>query len=124
MSFATGKVEPVLKALRTCNDNLLRSWGVDPAARAMTPRGVSPADWFPPSSYPDNAKRRGAQGRAVIAVTVSPAGRPTACRVIIKADPDLDAQSCRLAVRNGRFEPMESKTDRFAVYAVRWELWN
>jgi len=122
LAFATGKVGPVLKALRTCNDNLLRSWGVDPAAKATPSKGVSPADWFPPSSYPAAAKQRGAQGRAVIAVTVSPAGRPTACRVILKADPDLDAASCRLAVHNGRFEPSSDQADRYAVYAVRWEL--
>jgi TonB family protein len=124
LSFATGKVEPVLKALKTCNESLFRSWGVDPTAKALAPRGVSPADWFPPDSYPADAKRRGAQGRSVIVVTVSAAGLPTACRVILKSDPVLDATSCRLAMRNGRFEPAEGKSDRYAVLAVRWELWD
>lgn len=120
--FATGKVEPVLKALKACNDNLLRSWGIDPTAQARTPSGVSPADWFPQDSYPTEAKQRGMQGRSVIAVTVSPAGRPTACRVILNAAPVLDATTCRLAMRNGRFEPTEGTSDRYAVYAVRWVL--
>ncbi|WP_205012872.1 TonB family protein [Sphingomonas panacisoli] len=124
LSFATGKVEPVLNALKACNESLLRSWGIDPAARASTPPGVSVAKWFPQDSYPAEAKRRGAQGRSVIVVTVSAAGRPTACRVILKADPDLDATTCRLAMRNGQFEAVEGKSDRYAVYAVRWELWD
>ena len=46
-AFTTGKMQPVLEALTACNENLFRSWGVDPAARALTVRGVSPADWFP-----------------------------------------------------------------------------
>lgn len=123
-AFATGKMRPVLTALTTCNENLLRSWGIDPSAKALALRGVSPADWFPPDSYPADAKRRGAQGRSVIVVTVSPAGRSTACRVILKSDPDLDATSCRLAIRNGRFERSEGAADRYAVLTVRWELWD
>ena len=122
-AFAIGKMQPVLSALTACNENLLRSWGVDPAAKALALHGVSPADWFPPDSYPTDAKRRGATGRSVIAVTVSNVGRSIACRVILKADPALDAASCRLAMRNGRFEPAENKSDRYAVFAVRWELW-
>lgn len=123
-AIATGKMGPVLKALTTCNETLLRSWGVDPAARASAASGSSPASWFPPDSYPAEAKRRGATGRSVIVVTVSPAGRSTGCRVILKADKDLDATSCRLAMRNGRFEPSTATADRYSVLAVRWELWN
>jgi hypothetical protein len=121
-SFATGKIQPVLKALTACNENLFRSWGVDPGAKALTLRGMSPARWFPADSYPVAAKQRGAQGRSVIVLTVSADGRPSACRVVVKADPDLDDQTCRSAMRNGRYETSPGKSDRYSILAVRWEL--
>ncbi|MEO5492988.1 MAG: energy transducer TonB [Sphingomonas sp.] len=124
LSFATGKIEPVLKALRTCNESLFRSWGVDPAAMAKARDGVNPADWFMPGDYPAAALRRGTQGRSVIAVTVSNQGLATACRVVIKSDPDLDAQSCRSAMRKGRFETSSGTTDRYAILAVIWLLFD
>jgi hypothetical protein len=121
-SLATGKMQPVLNALKTCNDNLIRGWGVDPAAMALPPQGVSAASWFPQNSYPAAAKRRNAQGRSVIVLTVSGEGVPTACPTVIKSDPDLDEATCRLATRNGRFEKSSSLVNRYAVLSVRWSL--
>jgi TonB family protein len=121
-SFATGKMQPVFKALTACNENLFRSWGVDPAARAH-PLG-NPAYWFPADSYPSDAKRRGVSGRSVVVITVSAEGRSAACRVAVKADPVLDDKTCELAMRNGRFEPAPGKSDRYAILAVRWALWD
>lgn len=123
-AFATGKMQPVLKALNTCDETLFRSWGVDPAAKALTRRGVNPGSWFPADSYPAAAKQRGAQGRSVVVLTVSAEGRASACRVVVKADPALDETTCRLGMRNARYEASPGKSDRFAVLAVRWELWN
>ncbi|MDB5679992.1 energy transducer TonB [Sphingomonas bacterium] len=123
-SFVTGKMQPVLNALTACNDDLFKSWGIDPAAKAVPRRGMSPGTWFSADSYPSDAKRRGAQGRSVIAVTVSADGMPSACRVVVKADPALDETSCNLAMRKGRFEKSLEKTDRYAILSVRWELWD
>jgi TonB family protein len=120
-SFATGKMQPVFKALTACNENLFRSWGVDPTAKAATLG--NPARWFPADSYPSDAKRRGATGRSVVILTVSAEGKPTACHVALKADPVLDDTTCQLAMRNGRFEPAPGKSDRYAVLAVRWAMW-
>lgn len=121
-SLATGKLQPVLKALTVCNENLFQTWGVDATAKAATRHGVNPGRWFPQDSYPAEAKRRGATGRSVVVLTVSAEGRPTACRVVAKADPDLDAKTCTLAMSNGRYDPAEGKSDRYAVLAVHWEL--
>lgn len=49
-SLSTGKVQPVLDAMATCNDDLIRSWGADPAARAE-PSG-HPNTWFDNSDSP------------------------------------------------------------------------
>lgn len=121
-SLSTGKVQPVLDAMATCNDDLIRSWGADPAARAE-PSG-HPNTWFDNSDYPLDAKRRNAQGRTVIVVTVNTRGEPTACRVAITSgDPDLDSTTCEIARKRGHYVSKDGG-DRFAIYSVRWTLWN
>ncbi|WP_186728986.1 TonB family protein [Sphingomonas panacisoli] len=66
---------------------------------------VSPTNWFPFDSYPAAAKRAGAQGRASWEVDVDEGGRATACRITASTgNADLDATTCRLALRNGRFK--------------------
>ncbi|HEX4693892.1 energy transducer TonB [Sphingomonas sp.] len=121
-SFATGKLQPVMTALATCNQDLFRSWGIDPTAKASTQHGANPGSWFKDGDYPAAAKRRGAQGQSVVVLTVSGEGRPTACRVVVKADPDLDRVTCELAMRNGRYEASPGKSDRYSILSVRWVL--
>lgn len=119
-AFSTGKIEPVISALTACNDDLFRTWGVDPMAKALTAKGVQQTSWFPADSYPTSAARRGAQGRSVVVLTVGPNGRPTACRVAVKVDPDLDKTTCQLAMNNGRYEVSPEKSDRYSILSVRW----
>jgi TonB family protein len=121
-SLATGKVQPVLDAVATCNDDLIRSWGADPDAKAE-PLG-NPGSWFNNADYPIAARRRNAQGRTVIVITVNAKGDPTACRVAITSgDPDLDSRTCELARQRGRYVSKEGG-DRFAIFGIRWTLLN
>lgn len=74
-------------------------------SKSATTRG-SVADWFPRSEYPAAALRAGAEGRVSVMLTVSPSGRATGCEVVSgSGDASLDSATCRLALRNGRFEP-------------------
>jgi periplasmic protein TonB len=73
--------------------------------RAAAARG-NVGDWFPRSDYPASALRAGTEGRVSVLLTISPAGRATGCEVVsTSGDSALDAATCRLALRNGRFEP-------------------
>lgn len=122
VAFATGKVQPVLDAMATCNDKLMLSWGADPAAKAEAVG--NPGDWFSDDDYPKRALSRHVQGRSVVVVTVDPEGRTKACRVAVTSgDADLDSSTCDVARRHGRYI-RKSGGDRFAVFAVRWMLWN
>lgn len=122
VAFATGKIQPVLDAMATCNDKLMLSWGADPAAKAE-PVG-NPGDWFTDDDYPKRALSRHVQGRTVVVVTVDPEGKTKACRVAVTSgDADLDSSTCDIARRHGRYT-QENGRDRFAVLAVRWMLWN
>ena len=43
---------------------------------------TSPANWFPLSAYPAEAKRKGEQGRVVVKLAIDSTGTPTACTVV------------------------------------------
>jgi len=119
-SFATGKLQPVLDANAKCNDDLMRSWGVDPAARAE-PAG-NPGTWFTDDDYPAAAFQKRAQGRVVAALTVDNDGRLKACKIVASSgDPDLDRGTCDVARKNARFA-QKSGGDRFSIFTVHWAL--
>lgn len=96
-------------------------------SRGIQPRGDQGA-WFPQDSYPAAARRAGAEGRVSVSVDVGTGGRVTACRVTASSgNEDLDAATCRLATRNGRFEPARNETGQptagtVTLRPVRWRL--
>ena len=68
--------------------------------------------------YPQASLRRGESGYARIAVTVSPEGKPIGCSVIVSTDyPDLDARSCAVMLKRGRFTPAVNEKGQ-ASYAI------
>lgn len=74
-------------------------------SRGASARGNVGA-WFPQDAYPPAALRAGAEGRATVTLSVSATGRVTDCRVTASTgNAALDRETCRLAIRNGRFEP-------------------
>jgi len=120
-ALETGPFSRVLGAMKTCNDNLLRSWGIDPAARAVPVR--NPGGWFTDNDYPAAARSRGAIGRVVAIVTAGPDGRVKACRIVNSSkDADLDMATCDLAKRRGRYKP--GADGSFGVLAIRWTMQN
>lgn len=96
-------------------------------ARGATPRG-NQGDWFPPDSYPAAAQRAGAEGLVSLRVAVGTNGRVTDCSVTASSgNADLDNATCRLAKRNGRFEPARDAEGQPVASSatlrnVRWRL--
>jgi protein TonB len=96
-------------------------------ARGVRPRG-NQGDWFPQDSYPAAARRAEAEGRVSVQVTVGADGRISDCTVTASSgNADLDAATCRLARRNGRFEPARDPqgnpvTAQFPLRGVHWRL--
>lgn len=120
-ALATGPFSHVLAAMKTCNDNLLRTWGINPAARAIPVR--NPGGWFTDNDYPAAARRRGATGRVVAIVTADADGHVKACRIVNSSkDADLDKATCDLAKRRGRYQP--GADGSFAVLGIRWTMQN
>lgn len=74
-------------------------------SRGASARGNVGA-WFPQDAYPAQALRAGAEGRASVSLSVSATGKVTDCRIVSgTGNAALDTATCRLAIRNGRFEP-------------------
>ena len=118
--LATGKLQPILDAAAKCNDDLMRSWGADPASPA-TPIG-NPGTWFTNDDYPAAAAEKHAQGRVIVVTTVDNDGKLKACRVVATSgDPDLDKGTCDKAREHARFS-RKAGPDRFSVMTVNWAL--
>ena len=100
-----------VKLFRQCDDNLLRTWGVDPAAlRALRKRphpiGGSIARWVHNTDYPEEAIRQNASGMATMRFLVRTDGRPSDCTVVASSGhKSLDRASCRVIMERGEFEP-------------------
>lgn len=120
-----------IKALADCNDDLLRSWGVDPVVNASLLRKPRPvgdggvAQWVTNGDYPDEALRRRASGTAVMRFNVGIDGRVNDCAIVVSSgDKALDRTSCAIIVRRGRYDPAigaDGKiTPAFAVSSLRW----
>ena len=96
-------------------------------ARGAAARG-NQGDWFPSDSYPAAARRASAEGLVSVRVGVGVNGRVTDCAVTASSgNADLDDATCRLATRNGRFEPArdavgEKVPSSVTLRNVRWRL--
>lgn len=122
------RIDDVRRLLDDCINDLLATWGLDPAVRANLasfpkPRGSKPI--FDGSDYPLAAVKRGALGRTKVRVIVGVDGRARDCQVILTSGhKDLDETTCRVATSRGRFEPAKTKDGRSVespyIYSIRW----
>lgn len=122
-TVALGAMKGPLTAIKTCSDDLLRTWGAEPGAIARI--AGSPGQYFSDDAYPTQAIRRHEQGRTTALATVDRDGRPTACRTVkTQASPALDKVTCEILMRNVRFEKAapDGPAQRWAVLPVTWVL--
>ena len=100
------------RALRDCNDALLRNWGVDPVMLAALERPPRPAvqhgelRWITDRDYPPDALHAGISGRVTYRFTVEVDGRVSDCTTVVSSgNLSLDSTACRVLLERGRFEP-------------------
>jgi TonB family protein len=93
--------------------------GVAPPRDKPLPQ-QAPSRWLHSDTYPVAAMRNKAQGDTRVSVTVDRYGYPTACRVLQSAGHGaLDAASCDLILKRGRFFPALDKAG--AATGGEWE---
>ena len=94
-------------ALRSCEDDALRGWGIDPAlvaAQRTRPQLIRGGPSW--SDYPQTAYREHRQGTVLLRLIIDPGGRVADCAVAVSSgSADLDRQSCAVYRSRGRFEP-------------------
>jgi len=108
--FDLGPMKGALAALDQCSDDLIKSWGLDPAALRQATRGPRPvgniATWFRPDDYPAGAANIGMAGAVIIRLLIGADGRIGNCAVTKSGGDKLfqDA-TCQAATKRGSFEP-------------------
>ena len=95
-------------------------------SQAGTPRG-NPGRWATNDDYPARAMREEREGTTGFRVTYNAEGRVTACDVTSSSGhADLDAETCKLIQRRGRFNPAKDRTGNptGGSYSnrIRWQI--
>ncbi|MDB5705914.1 MAG: hypothetical protein JWN66_3030 [Sphingomonas bacterium] len=128
VALQTGGMTGALRAIRACQDDLIKGWGVDPAARLPESDMPNPAIMFGNDAYPASAIRAGAQGRTVALIMIDKDGGPAACHTVVSAGNEaLDKAACSVAMRKAHFPRAERDTKlplRWVLLPVRWVLPN
>jgi len=127
---APTSITKALVALHACEDNLLRSWDIDPAMIenvATLPQPINPATWFREQDYPSAARRTGDQGNTTTVFKVGVDGAISACRTVIRSNSaELDQAACNVITNRGRYRPAIGKDGKpvatFASKRVAWRL--
>lgn len=97
------------------------------AAQISPPRPIGPGTWISQEDYPAAAIRANAEGFVAYRLQVDAAGRPNGCSVTQgSGNADLDAATCALLTRRGRFEPARDANGQAVAGTytsrVRWDL--
>lgn len=91
------------------------------------PQPIISGPWMSDDDYPAEALKNQEQGTVQFALTVSDAGKITACRITESSgSPSLDAATCALVTRNMRFKPARDasgkRTDGELKSRLNWRL--
>jgi TonB family protein len=97
-------------AARTCEDDLLKVWHIDPAplANALTPaKPRTPMEtWVNNDDYPAAAIRSHESGTTVYRLTVDPTGAVTECGIVASSGSQtLDQTTCALLQKRAKYYP-------------------
>lgn len=134
VTIATGKqsvtlaptaIPKVLPVLKSCSENLLQSWGIDPreSEAVATPAKAIPGsltgDFYPAAAVPIRA-----QGTATVVWTTGVNGRATECRVVASSGyAMLDEASCKVTV-SARYTPAIGKDGKPMIsHSTRRVTW-
>lgn len=129
--LALGSMGQPMQAMRQCTEDLVRSWGFDPAeqarlSRPATPRG-SPGNWIRTSDYPAAALNAGHLGLVRFRLTVEADGTVSACAIQAESTPaDFSTVTCRAVTARAQFLPALNDAGQpvrsYFATAVRWQM--
>jgi hypothetical protein len=125
----TGSFKAPMEALRTCTDDLVRSWGLDPVkqAKLRTPPVVQgePGTWLTSFDYPKGPLFWGQSAVVQFRLLVDAAGKATACHIQQATQgAEFSKLTCDLLMKRARFKPAIGEdgqpTPSYYLNFVRW----
>ncbi|WP_404337609.1 energy transducer TonB [Sphingomonas sp. MMS12-HWE2-04] len=128
-----GPLDKPMAQLRACQNNLLKSWGYDPAVQASlqrAPRPISPPyKWLTSQDYPVASVMNGRNGMVQFRLDIDAEGKVGGCYVLDRTNPDEFADiTCRAVSSRAKFEPAldaQGKAVRsYFVQKVQWQAGN
>lgn len=108
--FETGPLDKPFDAMRTCTDNLVKTWGLDPdkmrrLSRWSVPKS-NPQTWLKSADYPKGSLIAGMQALISFRLLIDSTGMPTDCLIQRSyADAIFDRVTCEKIMDRARFEP-------------------
>lgn len=117
LMLQTGNLQKPLAALRACVDDLVRSWGLDPAQQARLVAGPlpksSPSRWVSSDDYPRKLLDDGAQGLIYFRLMIDAEGKVSSCHIQRSTRPvGFDETVCRIMTSRARFEPARDESGK------------
>lgn len=108
-AFALRGIGGAFAALANCENDLLASWGMDPAVLASIKAGArlkNPFGLFSTNDYPSEALAKHQQGISNVRLLIGVDGRARYCGVVESSGSKaLDAKTCEIYVKRARYEP-------------------
>lgn len=131
-SVAVPGMKAALTALETCQADLLKGWGVDPAERERYagPSKTSfylgqPSRWITTDDYPASAVQARQQGTTTALWTIGIDGRVKECRIVRSSGvAALDQATCAAIAKRGRYTPaLDKNGDPMELHSMRRVVW-
>lgn len=127
--IAIGSAGRAVAALRECETEALRQWGIDPIAFAAVsvPASGDLSRLFSDSDYPYRALQADTSGTSIVRITINVEGRVDECAPVAGTrDAVLDRAACRILMDRARLEPARDATGRAVssqlVTAINWMI--
>lgn len=111
LRFELGSLAKPMSELRTCTDDLFRSWGIDPVEEARITQRAVPigraSAWFHRKDFPPSLDRVGKPAALSFRLLIDAAGVPTSCAIQERAetDPLVSRATCDALLKRARFLP-------------------
>lgn len=128
VSIPLAGMTKALDALRTCEGDLAKRWGIALDWIVPPKPDVPLQSLFRDDDYPFDAVEAGKRGKVRVLLSIDETGRVNGCRTIDSSGhPELDSVTCQVFRKRATFSPAldaQSKPLRSAVVtpAVRFEL--
>lgn len=129
MAFRLPGFPKAMAAFATCNDDTLKTWGVDAGERQRIATDAEAVDdrrhWITSNDYPMGLVRMGQQGTTVILFRIGTDGRIDECRAVVTSGAkELDEAACNALTKRGRYTPARDAAGQpMAVHRVRRVVW-